>query len=120
MSGELGVEAWANVNSFLALSASRWSTADPNVAYLFRLGVRLLRQTLELPLPNQRLELNLPAAMAWILNAGRIIYAKPGFEFQFRDSYTDSNAEMYWGPNTFNDERWHVSSSPSGLLRNTN
>jgi hypothetical protein len=77
------VEAWANVNNFLALLAatSYGSTADPNRGQLLHFGARLLRQTLELPLPNWRLELNLPAAITWMLSAGRVIYANLGLRF---------------------------------------
>lgn len=107
----MGTEAWANVNSFLALIAIRGSIGDPLVEGLLRLGARLLRQTLELPLPNHRLEQNLPAAITWILNAGRMMYTNPGIEVKSRGVGREVEVEMYWGPDTLNSERWQASTA---------
>jgi hypothetical protein len=103
---ELGAEDWANVNSFLALTAMRGWITDPVVEELLRLGAGLLRQTLELPLPNKRLEQKLPAAITWILNAGRMLYSNPGVEIESRGLGREIEVEMYWRPDTLNYERW--------------
>ncbi|KAK4888080.1 hypothetical protein LTR27_012976 [Elasticomyces elasticus] len=98
-------QEWLNYNAFLSLLLAEGvaGQCDPDLGF-DHLALRLLHLTLEIPQTNQDLESNIPAAVVWILNAGKWIHAHDGLLIDPR--VQKRKDKLYNGQDGFCVERW--------------